>query len=164
MLFQHCIRYLPHKRCTLALGQPSTGNFFMQCWLRQKQSSEVCCKKRCSQKFYKSFTGMRPVTLSKKRLRWHRCFPVSFAIFLRVPFFQNTSGRLLLPRQIQTKLYIIFSVKSCLRTVDQHYKDKFLVQFWPREIKTTLYPVIFLQKNDYKQKHQFADVFQKRCC
>ena len=48
MLFQHCIRYLPHKRCTLALGQPSTGNFFMQCWLRQKQSSEVCCKKRCS--------------------------------------------------------------------------------------------------------------------
>ena len=48
------------------------------------------------------------------------------------------------------KIVHYFSVKSCLRTVDQHYKSKFLVQFWPREIKTTLYPVIFLQKNDYK--------------
>ena len=34
-------------------------------------------------------------TLLKKRL-WHRCFPVNFAKFLRTPFSQNTSGRLLL--------------------------------------------------------------------
>ena len=27
---------------------------------------------------------------------WHRCFPVNFAKFLRIPFSQNTSGRLLL--------------------------------------------------------------------
>ena len=33
--------------------------------------------------------------LLKKRL-WHRCFPVNFAKFLRTPFSQNTSGRLLL--------------------------------------------------------------------
>ena len=31
----------------------------------------------------------------KKRL-WPRCFPVSFVKFLRTPFLQNTSGRLLL--------------------------------------------------------------------
>ena len=37
----------------------------------------------------------RPATLLKKRL-WHRCFPVNFARFLRIPFLQNTSGRLLL--------------------------------------------------------------------
>ena len=37
----------------------------------------------------------RPGTLLKKRL-WHRCFPVNFAKFLRLPFLQNTSGRLLL--------------------------------------------------------------------
>ena len=36
-----------------------------------------------------------PVTLLKKRLQ-HRCFPVNFANFLRTPFSQNTSGRLLL--------------------------------------------------------------------
>ena len=37
----------------------------------------------------------RPATLLKKRL-WHRCFPVNFVTFLRTPFLQNTSGRLLL--------------------------------------------------------------------
>ena len=36
-----------------------------------------------------------PATLLKKRLR-HRCFPVNFAKFLRTPFSQNTSRRLLL--------------------------------------------------------------------
>ena len=37
----------------------------------------------------------RPATLLKKRL-WHRCFPVNFVKFLRTPFLQNTSHRLLL--------------------------------------------------------------------
>ena len=36
-----------------------------------------------------------PATLLKKGL-WLRCFPVSFAKFLREPFLQNTSERLLL--------------------------------------------------------------------
>ena len=35
---------------------------------------------------------------------WHRCFPVNFAKFLRTPFLQNTSGRLL--------LYFIVSFKN----------------------------------------------------
>ena len=48
------------------------------------------------------------------------------------------------------KIVNYFSGKSCFRTVDQHYTGKFLVQFWPREIKTTLHMVIFLQKDDYK--------------
>ena len=39
--------------------------------------------------------GLRPATLLKKRL-WHRCFPVKFWTFLRTPFLQSTSGRLLL--------------------------------------------------------------------
>ena len=36
-----------------------------------------------------------PVTLLKKRL-WRSCLPVNLAKFLRTPFSQNTSGRLLL--------------------------------------------------------------------
>ena len=36
-----------------------------------------------------------PATLLKKRIL-HRCFPVNFAKFLRTPFSQNTSERLLL--------------------------------------------------------------------
>ena len=43
------------------------------------------------------------VSLLKKKL-WHRCFPVSFAKFLRTPFLQNISGRLLL--YFQEKLHI----------------------------------------------------------
>ena len=46
---------------------------------------------RCSMK--KGVLG-RPTTLLKNRL-WHRCFPVNFAKFLRTPFWQNTSERLL---------------------------------------------------------------------
>ena len=37
---------------------------------------------------------LRPATLFKKRL-WHRCFLVNVVKFLRTPFLQNTSGRLL---------------------------------------------------------------------
>ena len=42
---------------------------------------------------------LRPATLLKKRL-WQRCFCINFAKFLRTPFLQNTSGRLLLFRYI----------------------------------------------------------------
>ena len=42
--------------------------------------------------FFNKFAG--PATLLKKRL-WRRCFPVNVTKFLRTPFLQNTSGRLL---------------------------------------------------------------------
>ena len=45
----------------------------------------------------------------KKRL-WHRCFTVNFAKFLRTPFLQNTSGRLLLHLDFQ----LWFGMKSNL--------------------------------------------------
>ena len=38
---------------------------------------------------------LRPTTLLKKRL-WHRCLPVKFAKFLRIPFFTKTLRWLLL--------------------------------------------------------------------
>ena len=41
----------------------------------------------------------------KKRL-WHRCFPVTFAKFLRIPFLQNTSVRLLLHFQPYVILHL----------------------------------------------------------
>ena len=45
--------------------------------------------------FFNKIAGLRPATLLKKRL-WHKCFPVNFAKFLRTPFLQNTSWRLVL--------------------------------------------------------------------
>ena len=76
--------------------------------LFRSSRQEVFCKKGALRSFAK-FTGkhvcqsllfnivasLRPATLLKKRL-WHRCFPVNFVKFLRTPFLQNTSGRLLL--------------------------------------------------------------------
>ena len=59
--------------------------------------------------FYgKKTAGLRLATLLKKSL-WHRCFPVNFAKFLRIPFLQNTSGQLL--------LLLKFLVKSLLHSV-----------------------------------------------
>ena len=52
-------------------------------------------KHLCHSIFFNKVPGLRPATLLKNRL-WHRCFPVNFAKFLRTPFLQNTSGRLLL--------------------------------------------------------------------
>ena len=45
--------------------------------------------------FFSKVVALRPATLLKKRL-WHRLFSVNFAKFLRTPFLQNNSGRLLL--------------------------------------------------------------------
>ena len=52
-------------------------------------------KHLCQSLFLNKVAGLRPTTLLTKRL-WHRCFPVNFSKFLRIPFLQNTSGRLLL--------------------------------------------------------------------
>ena len=42
-------------------------------------------KHLCQSLFFNKVAGLRPATLLKKRL-WHRCFPVNFAKFLRIPF------------------------------------------------------------------------------
>ena len=50
---------------------------------------------RSSHRRYSVKEGVRPATLLKERL-WRRCFPVNFGKFLRIPYLQNTFGRLLL--------------------------------------------------------------------
>ena len=66
-----------------------------------RSSHQRCPMKKVVLRIFAKFTGkhlyqsLGPATLLKKRL-WHRCFPVNFAKFLRTPFLQTTSGRLLL--------------------------------------------------------------------
>ena len=55
----------------------------------------VLCKKVINKEVLNKVAGLRPAILLKKRL-WDRCFPVNFAKFLRAPFLQNISERLLL--------------------------------------------------------------------
>ena len=50
-----------------------------------------------------------PGTLLKRRL-WHRCFPLNFAKFLRIPFLQNTSERLPLQLNISFRCLFHFRV------------------------------------------------------
>ena len=74
----------------------------------QKQPPEVFYKKSvpknftkftgkhlCQSLFFNKVAGLRPATLLKKKL-WYRCLPVNFVKLLRIPFLQNTSGRLLM--------------------------------------------------------------------
>ena len=44
--------------------------------------------------FFDKIAWLRPATLLKRRL-WHRSFPVNFVKYLRKPFQQNSSERLL---------------------------------------------------------------------
>ena len=56
--------------------------------------------------FFSKVAGINPATLLKKTLR-HRCFPVNFAKFLRVPFLQNTSGRRFLLKRANVLQYLL---------------------------------------------------------
>ena len=56
------------------------------------------------------FNKVAKATLLKKRL-WRRCFPVNFAKFVRTPFLQNTSGRLLLQLLFTAHSYTCTSCK-----------------------------------------------------
>ena len=71
-----------HQRCSVR-----------KCVLRNL--AKFTRKHLCHSLFFNEVAGLRPATSLKKRL-WHRCFPLNFAKFLRTPFLQNKSGRLLL--------------------------------------------------------------------
>ena len=49
---------------------------------------------------------------------WHGCFPVNFAKFLRTPFLQNTSGRLLLHWDRDIKIKSI-NVEYYFKVIDR---------------------------------------------
>ena len=75
-------------------------------------------KHLCQSLFFNKVACYRPATLLKKRF-WNRCFPVNFAKFLRTPFLQNTSGRLLLYYYMRTAM----TVKT-LTTIPESWEDK----------------------------------------
>ena len=72
-------------------------------------------------KVYFYFTDLRPATLLNK-WPWHRFFLVNFAKFLRIPFLQNTSGRLLL---------------NIIKSTSGNVFKLFLLWIWVLEIQHT---------------------------
>ena len=61
--------------------------------------------------FFNKVADLRPATLLRKRL-WRRSFPVNFVKFLRTPFLQDTSGRLLLAVYRPTDIMTYWQVVS----------------------------------------------------
>ena len=70
-----------HQRCSIKKGVLRNVAKFTQ-------------KHLCQNLFFNRVASLRPAILLRKTL-WHRCFPVNFVKYLRTPFLQNTSGRLL---------------------------------------------------------------------
>ena len=71
-----------HRRCSMKEGV-------------LKNCAKFTGKHLCQSPFFNKVAGLWRGILLKKTL-WHRCFPVNFAKFIRTPFLQNTTGRLLL--------------------------------------------------------------------
>ena len=78
---------------------------------KNKSSHRKCSGKKDVLRNFSKFTGKhlhrQGFFLLKKRL-WYRCFPVNFAKFLRTPFLQNISERLLPEEtsQFNTRKYV----------------------------------------------------------
>ena len=64
---------------------------------RPEMSCQRSSHQRCSvKKVFLEISQSEACSFIKKKTLWHRSFPINFATFLRTPFSQNTSGRLLL--------------------------------------------------------------------
>ena len=89
----------------LRRGKTKTKSLSHWIWILQAILHQRCSVRKGVLRNFAKFKGKYlcqslffinvAATLLKKRL-WQRCFSVNFAKFLRTPFLQNTSGRLLL--------------------------------------------------------------------
>ena len=85
--------------------------------------AKFIAKHLCQSFFFNKVAGLRPATLSKKRL-WHRCSTEKFAKFLRTPFLTEHLQRLLIrapnfvsvPRHCTTQNISNSLAKAHLRT------------------------------------------------
>ena len=92
-----CNRYRSsHRRCSVRKGvlrnfaKFTRKNLCQSLFFNRNSQQSTCARVS----FLINFRP-QPATLFKNRL-WHCCFPVNFAKFIRTPFLQNTTGRLLL--------------------------------------------------------------------
>ena len=75
-------------------------------------------KNLCQKLFFNKIAGLRHAASVKKSL-CHGCFPVNFPRFLRTPFLQNTSGRLLLSNTYKIQLKKEFTAAKIQKQLPQ---------------------------------------------
>ena len=88
-------------------------------------------KHLCKCLLFNKVAGLRPLS---KRTLWHRCFPANFSKFLRTPFLQNTSGRLLLLvfqiintiyfSSIRTRFFWVITISRLPRHFEEVFKTR----------------------------------------
>ena len=116
------------KYQTCRYTKRSVTSRYLQVWLYQckKQSPRRVLWKIC-----------RPATLLIKRL-WHRCFPVNFAKFLRIPFFTEHLWWLLL----QWKSFSVWSSYGKMQKMYFRCTGKLLLVYFILEKFNTLIFVV----------------------
>ena len=73
------------------IAETATGDVFLKkISLEYRKTRKYLCQSLFSLKLQ-----VEACNVIKKR-DWYRCFPMNFVKFLRAPFLQNTSGRVLL--------------------------------------------------------------------
>ena len=138
----------------------------------QKQPPEVFCKKGilinfasftgkhlCHSLFFNKVAGLRSATLLKKRL-WHRCFPVNVAKFLRTPFLQSTSRRMLLTKIDKTEEMLFRTSRKLAKCDTLNLSDSDLkINYATRYKCLGTYVDQTVQLNDYFEKNIQGNVF-----
>ena len=106
-------------------------------------------KHLCQCLFFNKVSGLRPVTLLKKRL-WHRCFPVNFAKFLRTPF-RTRLGDCFCHYQLGLRLFIdymiIFNSLTCDVNFSSIYSNRVEISAWFPVMKLLHILVISILQN-----------------
>ena len=94
VMYKSLIKYKSKDCCWTEISRSSHQRYSLKKGV-PRNFGKFKGKHLCQSHFFNKVASLRPATLLKKR-PWHRCFPVNFAKFLRKPFLQNTSRRLLL--------------------------------------------------------------------
>ena len=80
---------------------------------------------------------------------WHRCFPVSFAKFLRKPFLKNTSGRLLMYGLGRILLFdfhgVILSIFNVVRICQEMQEIKSMKNYLKNEKYSIINSLQFIE-------------------
>ena len=127
-------------------------------------------KHLCQSFFFNKVADLRLATLLKKRLR-HRCFPVSFAKFLRTPFFTEHLQWLLLKITSHPTKEILYVNTNCMGNQPWN-KNKYFLLLLMLMLKNLFFNVKLKLRNKCYflsvswtnlQKQPFADVLQSRC-
>ena len=105
----HAMNRSSHRRCSLRKGV--LRNF-----------AKFTGKHLCQSLFFHKVAGLSPATLLNMWL-WHRCLPVIFPKFLRTPFLQNTSWRLLLNLHYG-RFFFFFFFEFTNVLIEKHTKIK----------------------------------------